>query len=1064
MPAPPCNEKYLSQIPALRQLINLGYEYLPPERAIQERNGKYGKVLLENVLRQQLKKINRINYRGGEYRFSEENVQSAIDKIKNIPYDGLMKTNEEIYDLLTLGTSLKQTIAGDSKSHTVRYIDWKNPGANVLHVTAEFSVERSGSAEIVRPDIVLFVNGIPVVVIECKAPVVGVDQGVSQMIRNQGKDYIPRLFTYVQLVMAMNKNEVKYATAETPKEFWSVWKEWEDSEDETKTIVNQPLSDENRNALFANEFASARAHFDEIESAGGRLVTQQDKAIHSLCRPERLLEIIYGFIIFDNGVKKIARYQQFFLVRSAIKNIKTRDDEGVRKGGIVWHTQGSGKSITMVMLTRALVLDPELKNTRIILVTDRKDLDKQLGNTFAACGLDKKRATSGRDLVKHIKAGTAIITTLINKFETASAAEKYVDDSPDIVALVDESHRTNFGGLSANMRRMLPGACFIGFTGTPLLSRERNSFARFGALIEPSYPVRAAIDDKQVVPLIYEGRQVEIKQDKDAVDKWFARHTEGLADQQKADLKKKYSSAAKLNNADRVIYMRAFDISEHFRANWQGSGFKAQLVAPNKATALKYHEYLQDVGEVSSEIIISPPDTREGHEQVGAGTTNEVNRFWEQKMAHHGSEDNYNKQIIDQFKQADEPEILIVVDKLITGFDAPRNTVLYLCRPLREHTLLQAIARVNRLCEGKDYGYIIDYAQVLEDLDKALTTYEALAGFEESEIADLLISINEEVKKLPKRYSDLWEVFREIKTSRDEEAYERHLADEELRNTFYQRLTAYGKTLAIALSSEKFITETPDTDLKNHKDDFKRFEKLRRAVRLRYAEAVATDKYEPKIQKLLDTHIKADDVTRLNHPVNIFDEQTFSEVKDKLGIYETKTTAATADIIAHETKRRITESLEKDPAFYEKFSKLIQDAIDDFKKERISDLDYLHRVTGIRNEIVNKRREDVPTDMADNDEGSAYFGMIKPLLKDIADENVIDKIAMLIAIAIQEAIAKNWKVDFWNDGDAQKNLKNEIDDFFYDQVKQVHGINLSLEQMDKIFEDTIKVAKFWRWA
>ncbi len=1064
------DEKCLSQIPALQQLINLGYEYLPPEQAFQERNSKYGNVLLENILRDQLKKINRINYRGREYLFSEENIQSAIEKIKNIPYDGLIKTNEKIYDLLTLGTSLKQTIEGDSKSHTLRYIDWENTNANVFHATAEFSVERSRSSETVRPDIVLFVNGIPLVVIECKTSGVAVDEGVSQMIRNQGEDHIPRLFTYVQLVMAVNKNEAKYATAGTSKKFWSVWKELEDHEDETKTIVDQPLSDENKNVLFSsNEFAYARAHFDKIESQGGRLVTEQDKAVHSLCRPERLLEIVYGFTIFDSKTKKIARYQQFFLVRSAIKNIKTKNSEGVRKGGIVWHTQGSGKSITMVMLTRALVMDPELKNTRIILVTDRKDLDEQLGNTFAACGLNKERATSGRDLVKHIKRKTDIITTLINKFETASAAEKYVDDSPDIIALVDESHRTNFGELSANMRRMLPKACFIGFTGTPLLKKEKNSFARFGELIEPSYPVRAAIDDKQVVPLIYEGRHVEIKQDKEAIDKWFARHTEGLSDKQKTDLKKKYSRAAKLNNSDRVIYMTAFDISEHFRANWKETGemgFKAQLVALNKATALKYHNYLKEIGMVSSEVIISAPDTRKGYEEVGAESENEIVKFWKLMMERHSNEEKYNQNIINQFKDSEHPEILIVVDKLLTGFDAPRNTVLYLCRSLREHTLLQAIARVNRLCEGKEFGYIIDYAHVLEELDKTLTTYEALAGFEESEIADLLISINEEVKKLPQRYSDLWEVFKEIKNSHDEEVYERHLADEELRNKFYERFTAYGKTLSIALSSEKFITEISDTELKNYKGDLKRFNKLRHAVRSRYADTIDYGEYERKIKKLLDTHVKADDVTQLNYPVNIFDDQTFKEMKDKRGIYETKTTAARADIIAHNIRRKITESLEKDPAFYKKFSKLIQDAIDDFKKERISDLDYLDRVTDIRNEVADrKKREDVPADIADNDEASAYFGVIRPILKEIAaDENLTEQVAMLTAIAIQEAIERNWKVDFWNDSDAQKRMKNDIDSFFYDEVEDVHGIDLTEYQMDEIFGKTMKVAKFWRYS
>ena len=477
MPTFPFSEKYLSQIPALQQLINLGYQYLPPTQAMTERGDRPSNVLLENILRDQLKKINHIRYKGGEYLFSEENIQSAIEKLKTVQYDGRQKTNEAIYDLLTLGTALEQTIEGDSKSFTLNYIDWKNPANNAFHAVAEFSVERARSTETARPDIVLFVNGIPLVVIECKPPDTDVDQAISQTIRNQGDEYIPRLFTYAQVLLAVNKNEAKYATVGTAKEFWSVWDELEDAERDVNACINKALADRDKDALFSGEFASARSHFDALE----RLVTEQDRCLYSLCRPERLLELIFGFIVVDVGSKKIARYQQFFLVRAALKRIEQKDSEGRRMGGIVWHTQGSGKSITMVMLARALSLDPALTNPRMILVTDRKDLDKQLGNTFAACGLDKERATSGRNLIRHIKNRVGIITTLINKFDKALSAEKYVDDSPDIIVLVDESHRTNFGSLAARMRQMLPNACFIGFTGTPLLKQEKNSFARFGS-------------------------------------------------------------------------------------------------------------------------------------------------------------------------------------------------------------------------------------------------------------------------------------------------------------------------------------------------------------------------------------------------------------------------------------------------------------------------------------------------------------------------------------------------------------------------------------------------------
>lgn len=1063
MPSFPFSEKYLSQLPALQQLINMGYKYLPPAQAMTERGGRASNVLLENILRDQLKKINRIRYKGGEYLFSEENIQSAIQKIKNVQYDGQQKTNEVIYDLITLGTALEQPIEGDSKSHTLNYIDWKNPANNVFHATAEFSVERARSTQTARPDVVLFVNGIPLVVIECKAPDVEVEQAISQMIRNQGEEYIPRLFTYAQVLLAVNKNEAQYATVGTSKAFWSVWNELENAERDVNASINKTLSGRDKDALFSGEFASARSHFDALEGDGDRLVAEQDRCLYGLCRPARLLEVIFGFIVFDAGSKKIARYQQFFLVRSAVKRVKQKDNAGRRTGGIVWHTQGSGKSITMVMLARALALDPDLPNPRMILVTDRKDLDKQLGNTFAACGLDKEQATSGRNLVRHIKNRVGIITTLINKFDKALAAEKHVDDSADIIVLVDESHRTNFGTLAARMRQMLPNACYIGFTGTPLLKREKNSFARFGGLIEPHYSVRRAIEDEAVVPLLYEGRHVEMEQNQAAIDLWFARHTEDLAAEQKADLKRKYARARALSETDQVVYMCAFDISRHFQTNWQSTGFKAQLVTDSKTTALKYRESLNEIGAVSSEVVISPPDTREGHEEVGAETTSEVIKFWDQMMARYGSEEQYTKRIIAQFQHANDPEILIVVDKLITGFDAPRNTVLYLCRKLREHTLLQAVARVNRLCEGKEFGYVVDYANVLGELDKALHSYDALAGFDGGDLADFLTSIREEVSKLPQHYSDLWGLFKEIKNSHDEERYEVLLADDAVRDEFYERLAQYSKTLAIALSAEQFVVQTDEAQLQRYKNDLKRFQKLRAAVQLRYAEAVDYRAYEPRIKKLLNTHIQANEVTRLNDPVNVFDDGTFSMVKEKRGVYQAKTAAARADIIAHAVKRTITENMNKDPAFYERFSKLIQDAIDDFRKQRLSDLDYLQKVSAIRDKVANSQRDDVPESIRDSDEASAYFGVVKPCLTDLdIGKSQVDDVAAETARAIKGAIEKNWKVDFWSDSDAQNAAKNEMDDFFYDVVKGVYGIDLSSEQMDEMIGQTMKIAKFWR--
>jgi len=1054
-------EKHLSQIPALQLLINLGFEFLTSTEALRERQGKASNVLLETILQNQLKEINRIHYKGVEHLFSEENVQSAVQKLKNIKYDGLLKTNEAVYDLITLGTAMEQTIEGDSKSFNLNYIDWRNPHRNKFHVTVEFSVERNRSIETVRPDIVLFVNGIPFCIIECKAPHIEIEQAVSQSIRNQNDEHIPKLFIFSQLVLALNKNSALYGTTGTPAKFWSVWKEpqMDKGEREFKkleVLVNQALSEEVVTKI------SSSFNVDSETLNKQRLITEQDKALFSLCRPERLLELAWKFTLFDGGVKKIARYQQYFVVKSAVKRVKKIDGNNSREGGIIWHTQGSGKSLTMVMLARNLALDPEILNPRIVLVTDRDDLDKQLGNTFIACGLEANRASSGRNLLELVaekKAG--IITTLIHKFDKAYGVKKYQDKSPDIFILIDESHRTQFGSFSSSMRRMFPNACYLGFTGTPLLKKDKNSFSKFGKLIEPHYSISQAVEDGAVVPLLYEGRHVEMTQNQDAVDQWFERHTQGLTKDQQADLKQKYAQAKMLSKTEQVIYMIAFDISEHFRSNWQNTGFKAQLVAPNKVSALKYNKFLNEIGVVSSSVLISPPDMQEGYEETDDEVTDEIVKFWKKMINRYGNEEEYNKQLINLFKFDNEPEILIVVDKLLTGFDAPRNTVLYLCRTLREHTLLQAIARVNRLSEGKEFGFIIDYASVLGELDKALTMYSEFEGFDEEDLIGTLTSINSEVEKLPDRYSDLWDIFKTVKHSYDEEAYEVLLADDEIREEFYQRLLEFAKSLSIALSSEKFLSKTDENTLSRYKLDLRKFMALKASVKLRYADGIDYRDYEPKTQKLLDRHIQANEVIQLHKPVNIFDDKMFSLVKEEQGVYRTKKTEASkADTIAHAIKKTLLVKMGEDPAFYEKFSKLIQQAIDDFRAKRISDLDYLNKVIDIRNKVVGKVHEEIPEKLIGKEEVMPYFGVIKPFLeKSILSKNDLELAAVDTAIVIHNILENHKKVNFWDDEDAQRQVQNKIDDYFFDELKTKRNIDLTFEQMDDIIKKSLQVAK-----
>jgi type I restriction enzyme R subunit len=676
---PSFKEDHISQIPALQLLQNLGWKYLTPEEALALRGGKRSNVLLDGALDPQLRKLNTIRFKGQEYAFNEANIQSAILALKDVLFDGLVRTNEKIYDLIVLGKSLQQTILGDTKSFQLRYIDW-NPETwlttNCFHVTEEFEVERTGSHDVRTPDLVLFVNGIPLAVIECKRPDIkdAIEQAVSQMVRNQRDDEIPKLLLYAQLLLGVSKNEARYATVGTKAKFWAVWKE--DVDAELVPLVNRPLKKSDKDRLFGHRFQYVWRYFDALDQEP-RAVTAQDRTLYSLARPDRLLDLAKHFTLFDAGEKKVARYQQFFCVKSVLRRIRERDEGKRRKGGVVWHTQGSGKSLTMVMLAKALAMESGLADYKIVLVTDRVDLDDQIYGTFKNCDVEPVKAGSGRELAKLLTDGKSrVVTTVIDKFETAVAKLNTRIESDNVFVLVDESHRGQYGAMHSRMRKAMPNACFIGFTGTPVIKKEKDTIAKFGGLIPPSYTIRQAVEDRAVVPLLYEGRDVEQHVDRKTIDRWFDVITAHLTTEQKADLKKKFATSDQLNKAEQKVKEIALDISTHYRDNWKGTPFKAQLVTQDKATALLYKKYLDEFGLVTSEVLISSPDDREGHEETDEAKLPEVVAFWKKMMARYGGEDQYNKNVINAFKFGDDPEIIIVVDKLLTGFDAPRNTVL----------------------------------------------------------------------------------------------------------------------------------------------------------------------------------------------------------------------------------------------------------------------------------------------------------------------------------------------------------------------------------------------------
>jgi type I restriction enzyme R subunit len=656
-----------------------------------------------------------------------------------------------------------------------------------------------------------------------------------------------------------------------------------------------------------------------------------------------------------------------------------------------------------------------------VLVTDRIDLDEQLEGTFKACGLEPKRATTGRNLLDLVaNQKRAVVTTLINKFDTALKVRDFLEESRDVFLLVDESQRSQYGLLHARMRKIFPYACYLGFTGTPILKADKNTAAKFGGIIDV-YAIDQAVRDKAVVPLLYEGRHVEQRVDESAIDAWFERVCARLSEKEKADLKRKYSKTTRLFQTEQTIALIAFDVSEHFRRNWKGTGFKGQLVTPSKRAAILYKKALDEMGAVTSEVVISPPDEREGEERIDEPSSDEVKRFWKTMMDRYGDEATYSTRIIEAFKKREEPELLVVVSKLLTGFDAPKNTILYLARPLKEHNLLQAIARVNRVAEGKEFGYIIDYCSVLGELNRALSSYSALEGYDEADLAGTVTSINTEVEKLGQRHSELWDLFRGVTNTADEEALERHLADEARRDEFYDRLNAFSRTLAIALSSHEFANDPANVRrIAGYRGDLRRFENLRRAVRTRYQDAVNYGQYRRRIQKLLDTYIVADQVRPITGLIKIFDEGTFAET-----INSNETMGSRADMIAHATKRTIEEHWEEDPTFFKRFSELLRQAIEDFRAKRISDLEYLNRVSDIREQLVRRDITGLPDSVRDDPLARAFFGSIQEILRGIGNGAgpQADEVSAEAARHIVDIVQRHRRVDWAGNPDVENAIK-----------------------------------------
>lgn len=1018
---PVANEMSTSQRPAIEVLQKLGYKYISEEENKKLRNYILTDVIFKDMLAKKLNEINSYEYKGEKYKFSASTIGQAMADLNEDLVTGLISTNERIYDLLTLGKSYQENMVdGTKRSFDIKYIDFEHPENNDFYVTEEFSVLRMNGKDYARPDIVLFVNGIPLAVIECKDASVPIIQAISQNIRNQKPDYIPQLFKFIQIVMAANKNETKYATCGTPDKFWSTWNE-------------QYV--EKQNELL-----------DKIVI--GRQVTKQDRDIISLFEKERFLELIKDFIIFEAGTKKICRYQQYFAVKAMLERIKHD-----KKGGVVWHTQGSGKSITMVYITKKLMEDKEIQNPQVVIVTDRVDLDKQIHKTFNRIGVEAARATTGNNLTDLIKdEKVRVITTVVNKFETVVKSGVSVD-APNTFILVDEGHRTQYGEINRRMQEVFKGAIYISFTGTPIMKRDRNIFDKFGGLIH-KYSLDDALKDKAIVPLIYEGKMVDQEVSKEAIDMRLDMLTRNLTEEQKTDVMKKWSRFEKVASSEQRLELIAWDIAKNYNETLKGTGFNAMLACNKKIEAVKYYNIFKDeFPELEVAVVISPPDMREGEGSIDEDTNDIVKKFYINALSNYKNEEEYEETIKSKFINGDI-DILIVVDKLLTGFDAPKASTLYLDKQIKEHNLLQAIARVNRLCDGKDYGYIVDYRGLLGELDKALTMYQeaGLEEFNEEDIKSSVYYIDTEINNMFEAYEKLKEIFKDIKNKNDLEEYEVLLEDEKIRKDFYDKLCKFGSMLGIILPSDQAYYKVGKEKISELRKALAFYQKLRATVKLRYSETIDHKEYEAKMQKLLDNYVVAKEMMRITEPVDITDAENFDKELEKMG-----TDRGKADTIRTRLTRTISEKSKEDPAYYKKFSTRIEETIEAYRNRRITDSEYLQKMQDIKEDFRKGNSGIVYPSNITTENSRAFYGVIYdkliPIMKENANIEEIGEIALTIQREIESKIKRDWHYNT----DIHNEIAQAIDDtiFMYATRK---NINLDLEELDKLIEEIINIA------
>ena len=1021
---PRTTEDVTAQIPALLLMRAMGWDYVSPADCLALRGSNAEVTLREHMVR--FLRQHRFEVRGRKHTLSTGAIEAILREIGSPRLqEGLQAANERLYDAMLFGVSVTEFIDGRSESVTVPIIDWHDPARNLLCVTEEFEVLKTDGVGTRRPDIVGFVNGLPWVVVEAKRPDGGsagkdrIAEGISQHIRNQKNDEIPHLYAYSQLLLSIEGAEGRYGTTMTDAKFYARWREeeWTDADIVAVKSKRPPLGPDpilQQRGLEVRDQMQAKIDYPQ-------LVTDQDRLLVCLLSPSRLTDFVRQYIFFSTKFGKIAaRYQQVFGIQKIVERVQTQDRDGRRQGGVIWHTTGSGKSFTMVMLCKALLLHEKLAQCRILVVTDRLDLEKQLSRTFAASGAlgstakaEDAKASSGRDLAKRIGFGEErILFSTMQRFTSAVKSFGAENDSADLIVLIDEGHRSQGGEGHARMRLAMPRAAFVAFTGTPLLKDEKTK-SKFGAILHP-YTMKRAVEDGTVTPLLYEERKPMLDVNDAAIDKWFERVAGTLTEKQQQDLKGKYAKRGQVAEAQGRIDLIAWDIATHFRDNFKALGLdlKGQLATGSRKAAILYKKALDETGIVTSAVIMSPPDTREGHEEV-EGDLPMIQRWWKDNVT--TDAEDYERQVIDAFGEPGTPDILIVVDKLLTGFDEPANAVLYIDKELKDHNLIQAIARVNRLHEQKKFGLLVDYRGILKNLDTALRDYAELAektGYDPEDIAGLYADVSTEYKQLPKLHRELHAMFASVKNKMEREEYRSLLrpdlregtsgtydANQKKREDFYEALSKFGLALKIALGSPTFYEDGAFSEekVRTFKKDLKFFSELRRTAQRDAQETVDFSAYDKQIGKLLDTHIIGEDIDEAEGYVRL---DTLLDGKPET--WSAERLRNEAEVIRTRLKHRITEKLDIDPYAQAHFSKMLRDVINEAEAQFAHPLKQYQLFKDMEDAIDAGDSLPLPEGISPGTRRAALYGVVH-----IASPDISDSTKSVLAEKLEDVVTRS---------------------------------------------------------